>query len=514
MFCLESAVASVAAWLNRNHEMMFSRIWGFEFLPEDPKYPGVLGKRIAPGFTEEDMLTMLKVYHGLQVNTYPIESSGLLIAAIFAELKNGKPVALSLNDSFLPVSDQKKNIKGFLLIVGYEDDESFLYFDLHNNTDAIRSLPIKILLNMDDTFKKNLDNYYTFSILYNEHKTVNYEDFRYNIKNCKSLARNPFQAMRRLAECISEGLNYELEKCDNGNLYYVPLLYNIMHLLRARKLLSSTANYIWEISKEPVLYNLSMDFLEIGYEWNQVWNMLFKLFYLSKDNYRQRIKVANKIDEIADKEESLITRIVQNEYKYAYNIYINREDFIEDKINDNIFFLDIKEYLNNKAFSQSEYNEEKADFTGQGEFFLSYGLPENGIINKEGMKFIILNNNDKFDNIICSNQIIPVATGNYKRIMFLGCSEWGDGVGPLKIIYKNGHTAKVLLYLPDWNNNKMVNDAIRIWKGKIIDLNNNKEERSLFAVSYLLNQNEEISEIQLPNIQNMHVFAISLEKCT
>lgn len=517
MFCIESAAASVATWLNRNHEMMFSRIWGFEFLPEEPEYPGVLGKRIAAGFAEEDMLTMLKIYHGLQVNTYRIEKSDILVAAIFNELKKGKPVALSLNDSFLPIPDQKRNIKGFLLIVGYEEDESFLYLNLHNNnnnTSAVQSFPINILLNMDDAFKKNLDNYYIFSTIYNEHKTINYDDFRYNIRNCKSLNKNPFQAMRYLAECISEKLDYELEKCNAGNLYYVPLLYNIMHLMRARKLLSSTADYIWEISKEPVLYNLSMDFLEMGTEWNQAWNMLFKLFYLSKDNYKQRVKAANKIAEIADKEESLITKIVQNEYNCAHNVFINREDFIEGKASNNILFLDIKDYLNNKAFAQSELNKEGANFTGQGEFFLSQGLPENGIINAAGMKFIMYSNNFNFDNIICSNQTIPVPKGNYKRIMFLGCSEWGEGLGLLRIIFKNGHNAKILLYLPDWYNNKIVIDAVRVWKGKIVGLNNSKEERSLFAVSYLVNQNEEISEIQLPNVQNMHVFAISLEKCS
>lgn len=516
MFCVESVAASVATWLNRNYEMMFAGIWGFDILPENEESLGVIGPRTTAGFTDEDMIQLLKIYHGLQINTHKIERVDILVPIIMGELAKGRPVAISFDEPFLSRPDQKNRFKGFLLIIGYDGQEGFHCIDIRNNfTDGKPFSANRLLKLNEDLNSYSYHYYYTFSIVSDERKAINYDDFRFWLRNCKSLGNknNPFQSMRYFAGFIRERLDYDLEKNGAESLYSVPLLYNVMHLARARKLIAISVDYLWKKSKNPLLYHLSMDFLKMGYEWNQVWNMLFKVFYLSKDYNRLRMKIADKITEIAEKEESLITRIVRNEYNYFDNISaIRKKDSIESNGNHNILFLDIKSYLNNKAFAGSEPNGEEADFTGQGEFFINHGLLDDDIINAAGMMFTINRNDIQFDNIACSGQTIDIPNGNYQQIMFLGCSERGDGWGELKIVYRNGWVEKKLLHMPDWGQNKST-DAIRAWQGKIMGHNHCKDERSLFAASFLVNFNKgEIKEIQLPNTSNMYIFAISLER--
>ena len=93
-----------------------------------------------------------------------------------------------------------------------------------------------------------------------------------------------------------------------------------MHILRARKLLSSAAHFIWERTNDQLLHDLSLDFLELGEAWNQVWNMLFKLFYISKDSNKLRSKVADQIRKIAEKEEVVITGVIRNQYQHKLGI--------------------------------------------------------------------------------------------------------------------------------------------------------------------------------------------------
>lgn len=509
MFCIESAAASIAAWRDRNYEMMFSRTWGFDILPEDPAFPGVIGKRITAGFIEDDILKPLEIYHGLRVGFNKAEGIDFLYNEILRELKEGMPVGIYFDESYLPWKGKKGDIPGFLLIVGYEGQQVLYCLDIHNGYADIKSLPVECLLNLGNDSTDFLF-YYTFSLVNDERRNIDYYDFLLNFRKCKSLNKNPFESMRYLAAYIAENMDYTREKCNANDIYYVPLLLNIMQLIRARKLMASSADYIWKITKNPLLHNLNKDFLEIGYEWHQVWNKLFKLFYIHEDNTEEKIKIAKKITKIAEKEERLINEIVNNEYNHIQYEFVRREEQTESRTNSQIQCLDIKGHMNNKAFARNELNEEKADLTGQGEYFLCNGLPNDGIFDVAGMKFTIHVNGIHYDNISCFNQIIHIPRGNYKRLLFLGCSEWGEGFGQLKIIYHHGFVEKTFLYLPNWDNNNP-NGAVNIWKGKIIGLNHCTEERSLFAVSFEIKSNEEIKEIQLPDVTNMHIFAISLE---
>ena len=316
MFCLESVVASVAKYLNRNYQMMFSGVWGFQLLSENSAYPGIIGQRITAGFTDQDVLKLLEIYHGVKVEIYRIKQADTLMTNILRELDRRRPVAFSLNEMYYPWMSQERAGKGFLLVVGYQAEQNLLCLDIQSKSPEVKVFPFKILLDLDEVFKNTSENYFTFSIVNDEAQTIGYDDFRSNLANCRSLSDNPFAAMRYLAECIEQEMDYDVERGSYSidDLYHVPLLYNVMHILRARKLLSSSAYYVWERTQIQLLSDLSMDFLELGNAWNQVWNMLFKLFYISKDSNKLRSKVADQIRKIAEKEEIVITGVIRNQY--------------------------------------------------------------------------------------------------------------------------------------------------------------------------------------------------------
>lgn len=318
MFCLESVVASVARYLNRNYQMMFSGMWGFQFLSENSAYPGQIGHRVTAGFTDQDVLKLLEIYHGVKVEIHRIKHADTLMTGILRELKEGRPAAFSLNEMHYPWTSQKRARNGFLLVVGYQAERSLLCLDIQSKSQEVRVFPLKILLELDEVFKNSAENYFTFSIVSEEIQTIGYDDIRSILANCRSLSADPFTAMRCFAECIEQEMDYDVERgsYSSNDLYHVPLLYNVMHILRARKLLSNTVYYLWERTQNQLLSDLSMDFSALGNAWSQVWNLLFKLFYISKDSSRLRSRIAAQIRRIADQEEAVISGVIRDEYHH------------------------------------------------------------------------------------------------------------------------------------------------------------------------------------------------------
>lgn len=260
------------------------------------------------------MLKLLEIYHGVKVEIHQIKHAD----TILRELEEGRPVAFSLNEMHYPWTSQKRESNGFLLVVGYQAEQTLLCLDIQSKSQEVWVFPFKILLDLDEVFKNTAENCFMFSIVSDETQTIGYDDFRSNLANCRSLSDNPFAAMRYLAECIEQEMDYDVERGSYSidDLYHVPLLYNVMHILRARKLLSSAAYYVWERTQNQLLSDLSMDFLALGNAWNQVWNLLFKLFYISKDSSRLRSRIAAQIRRIADQEEAVITGVIRDEYHH------------------------------------------------------------------------------------------------------------------------------------------------------------------------------------------------------
>src|SRR5690554_3919995 len=213
MFCLESAVASVAKHLNRNYEMMFAGIWGFRFTLEDLACPGVIGQRVRAGFTDEDMLKLLEIYHGVKVEIHRIKQANTLMTSILRELEAGRPVAFSLNEMHYPWTSQKRESNGFLLVVGYQAEQNFLCLDIQNKSPEVKRFPVKVLFDLDEVLMNTSENCFTFSIVNDETQTIGYDDLRCNLGNSRSLSDKPFVAMRYLAECIEKKMDYNLERC-------------------------------------------------------------------------------------------------------------------------------------------------------------------------------------------------------------------------------------------------------------------------------------------------------------
>ncbi|NLN63925.1 MAG: hypothetical protein GX144_00660 [Clostridiaceae bacterium] len=507
MYCTESAVATVAQWLGRNYEMMFSKMWGFKFSYHDSKSAGIIGTNLSAEYTYEDEYEMAEKYHGIKLAGYKSKDSIELLEIIENNLVKRMPILLMINKACCPWTDG--NGTAYLLVTGM-DNNCLICIDIHYALSG-KMLPIE---NLSFHFELNKcsdrNNYAVFEVVSEGDNNVSLFDFIDNLQNSESLKnRNPFEEMRELAKIIEGGITYGDEYIGNKT----PLLDNIVDITRTRMLLSSTLGYIGQKNQDSIAQNIGNDFLLIGGKWTTIASMMHKAFFSKTENIDFFKRLANKINEISYDEENLVSSIAKKHYINKVNNYVlNKKDDLKC-ISNNIIRYDLNKLFNNRAFASSiDNNHEGADFTGYNEYFLSNGLPEDRNILTASSCFVLSDINNKYDNISCSGQVIYVLSENFhNKIMILGCGEWGNIVSQLKIVYDDDSADIMIIDIPDWFFTGISSTEIA-WIGDAKCSNNNIEKRALFSISFMLCQNKKVKQNHLPDCTNFHIFAISFEQ--
>lgn len=523
MACNESTFATVVAWKKRRYEIMYAKAWSFNYLDEGVNFfeeenntSGRIGDRIFVDQTS--MPELLAKYAGIMINEYEVDDPQVIFNIVKEELNRGMPVFSLFDQYYLPwVSEEEKTLlrqRGALLIIGIDEENSELYcLDVHG-TKTKEKLPIKNFLKGCASERKQL---ITFQDMGCENLNFNWpEIFLTALENINmKKTQSAFDEMRALADDIEQLLDFNLETKDCLHQSNITMLNRFKFVCRARLQFVQTLKLLNDRFQEDFFPALIEKFSIAQINWRRVASPFVRAFLMKNYDNQVRLKMASEIRKAADFEEQVAEYMMKLcEGKCDTGMTINGENASIDV--DQIVYLDLKNYMNNKAFAGSA-SEEKADFNGLGDYFLTEGLPTSNIVTVETINYHFLIKNDLgYDNISCAEQIIPVPNLNYEDIMIMGCSEWeqhsqwGSFSGIMEIFYENGPNGFIEMEFSDWGISPICGEKIA-WEG-FSSFNKRRYRKRIFSQKYKFDKGKAILKIKLPNCKNMHIFAIALIK--
>jgi amino acid adenylation domain-containing protein len=530
--CGEECVISYASSIGRDYQLMFNHSGWFDYDPFKGPFGSYLGKlservRVGLGQGLLDYSRPLADGHGIILTT-KFHTSAKALQVIKNQLRNQKPVIVILDSYWIPWDPKfkREHSKGHnLLIVGMDTELNHFigvdpYFMLKNCI-----LPFKYFLKgykrillMDVTPEKEPDY---LQIL---------KDAALNMLHDPK-GKNHFNSMREFSKDLERLLDIkkEIRGCQE---FSDSLLYATFASIAARRnLFPVSLSYI--ASKlgyaENAIMKIAARVGSAAEKWSIIKGLIGKLFVLDQPESIIRI-IANKIKQVADEEEGIAKDLLSiaegNTDIQAMVIIPSSMPDIRpaEAENQEIIYLDLTKFLNNKAFGRVISNSYVADFSGTGHYLLAQGLPENDIwqFRDHGdngqfqFKFPMIDGS--FDNVYCLGQNLLIPEGNYSSILILGCSEYGSFREYLTVHCVSGKSYQVPVAFTDyWNEAPQFGETVawtgkNVYKKKVGEPYLNPRPHYLYAKKIYLNHQEPISKISLPELPNIHIFAISLVK--
>ncbi len=496
IYCKESALATVANWLNRDYRMIFRAMIGFDYTEKNNVINKKVGERIVSGVSMFDIERALQYYHGIAIEN---KMTDKIDDIIVDQIEKKMPVLTYVQPTVCDWISETEGIV-FFLVIGY--DASFFYgFDLHSDSSSVK----KILIGDMNKCYVGTNEVQIYKVVGDE-RIVSFEDIKESMREYYDVD-NTEKKIIKLAEDLREGYIEEFTGEAGEEFIDLPLFANLVDIVRGKKLFAETCRYIYEKTDDEFIKYIGDIYIDIGEQWNNVWKELVK-FYILNDGEAD----ISSIDEMMCELVECLKNVASEEKLLVENVFgeaviKNQIIRVSDKIAEDIGFkyldVDLLDFFDNKAFYDSESGIH-ADLTGNCEYFKENILSSNRKIHIGKTEFSI---GVGYDNFLCNNQIIYIEPGFYKKIYVLGCAEWGSGCG--KVLVGSEHYVNTLwLEMQDWFYCKM--DRINEWSGKAIDYEQNEVERGLFCLDYELNEQEEISWIKFPNVNNIHIFGIKL----
>lgn len=517
--CFENIIAAVCDAYNKNYELMFSKMWEFDFKLAEETHSPQIGKRLTGDFklAYDD----LEHYHGMKVE-YIESSQNDILQICLMQLEQGMPVAvLPFNQNFIPgVSEKERTLKtyhGALLVIGYDKSkDAFLCLDAHSEVNLEDGVARTVVISFSD-FLQGMDiegkfSCYTFHI--EKMKENHVPQWKEVLKEraetllrCNEEGYNKFDLMNHLAFELNNVDNIYLEFIEQDSIYKTPLIKGLKKICRGRYLFTITLSYLNGIYHSPVLSDLYLKFNYVAALWNTTLSIIAK-GALSKD-YNMILKATTRITEIAQMEQGIAQYILQmTSPSHIHRIDIESSDFINDYV-----YLDLNEFVNNKCCSVDEQNKNAAKFTAREYFILNHPHTDGELIINH-MKYKLPKfNSSAYDNIGCSSQILYVPRSKYKKIGLLGNSEKGALCEKIEINYSDGTTESLFAGFSNWFGEPMFGEDKAITGKRVKDAEIVAEDTAyIFSSSYFISEDKEMVSIQLPDCHYIHIFAVTLAR--
>jgi hypothetical protein len=333
------------------------------------------------------------------------------------------------------------------------------------------------------------------------------------VRNLESNA--VFECMRIFAGELERNLDLSIEIEDSQFIWGAPLMKKIQEVKGGRLKFILALQYLLNNFGAVKLEEVCEKLKYVASRWDLVYSLLVRS-YLYQDK-GIIAKAAARIREIADLEEDIARLLL--------DISLNRSTvkIKEDKAPESppvkvtrVVFMELKDYMNNRAFGDTGNARGMANFDGLGSYYLWKSPAVENILEAEDMKFHFPRPEDgAFDNISCQGQDIKVTEGEYFNIMLLGCAEMGSFIDQLIIHYSDGQSEIVEFGFTNHSaNSPIYGEAIACQvKGVGLDRDGNdvyfENPARIFAKSYTLKKKGRAVSVKLPDIPNIHFFAIS-----
>lgn len=486
--CAEDILASIAAWLGRDYQLMFSSSLNFNY----KNNLATIGEGIV--IEQSQKYELLEEYHGINVNIVRGESKKI-INIIISELNRNKPVGVAIDSFFCPWDNNYKIEHNLhhCLIVGYNKD--FIVTDpFYKKQNVI--LPIENF--------NNGCNFYcaTYSIK----KEINKKDEEYYndvLKKCLDiyLRNDPFAKMRELANDILTRLDFRTELGVENNIWESHIVQNLGKLATSRNEFDAFLNYVFDKSNFNNYKDLCEKFSNLGLNWGSVQGKVAKMFI--KKDIEYATSISNSILEVSNREEEAINRL----YEFFTKSVSSNSGIVKSRKNRLInksSFIDLSNYYNEKIFGTNQF---PIDFE-DGRFFLVNDFP---IKLKMDSQVILFSQND-YNSVSCRSQTIDIERREYLGLTIIGFSTWGNHSAKITLMNDNKIVDFLSFDLSDWYFDAPFGENIfstyPIAKNDDGNVISNGQTGNIFSKLYSFNDTLQINSLKLPYEPEIHIMGV------
>lgn len=499
LFCLDDCIATLAGYYQCDYEMMYiggSKIEVQETMDEFAKNYNV---RVL------NRIENLKKYHGLNIKKYDSIFNCLLKKKVRGELEKKKPVLLLLNPFWCPWDDgfQKYDaVPGHAFIIQGIYDKGYICIDPYFEKEHLQ-LPFNY-------FYRGLQEIYlTEYVPFIEISNLEYKEL---LKEMFASMHNNgyFHNMKSLVDDIEQNNNIFKGIRSDEEFWISPLAVLLLKLNQSIQNMAAVTNYVAGKCQIKSIEDLGLKLWNLTIKWKQARKLIIKLYFIKRED--EKLK-----NVIIDRMTSIVNELEVSTEELPVETKEELSELINDDIKRNEVMLDLKPFMNNKAFLRKSdlYNGmPDADFSSIGNCYIFDDT-------KGDDKFVISNNSitltevgsDGYDNIACNGQKIAVPNGRYSKIVLIGAAEFGHSSDILKIVLSDFSEFEREFNFTDYICKPYFDEKI-VWKGDGIHKLEDgfewmNEDLYLFeqeiSISDII-----ISEIILPINPSIHIFGIIL----
>ena len=509
--CFENLIPPIARWYGKDYELMSMHSWGFRYRPS-PKNHGELFSRSFDSGTYPN-LEYLGKFHGIQLIHHTKLCFDSMINIIKSELDTQKPVIIFNDLYWCPwYTSRYKIMHGghYCLAIGYEDDGIYVIDSQYASDGAL--LPF-------DDFRMGFGDFFLCNSLEVYEKEFDWKELlRSSIADSTMFSgpNNMFDALKLFSNDILDKLNLIDEMKEYQDIPSASgIVSKLASIGKKRKQYSLALSFL---SKKYQIFDLdilSRKFIELSNKWSMIFGLLIKAYYTNSDSILLK-RMADKINKLAYAEETILGEIrdVCNDFQCFTSSEIDSDLSISNFDISECSHIDLANYANNKGFGYDLNPNNLSEFSDGGRYIYidnAIGCDE---IDVDGVSFLILGNNERYDNISSKGQTIPVNLKPQKYIMFLGCSEWGSHTDKVELFFKDGEIEEISIELSNIASTapafgeRMITMGRYVFKRKTaVDLT--PFRANLFLKVHSIRSSKAIEQLKLPYYPNIHIFAIS-----
>ncbi len=505
--CYDDIYLTVFKWLGREHLLMYSQSWYFEFRDYDVCGDNTLGSRIILNREKENEL--LKKYYGVSIDIHENKSCDEMMSIVKGQVCIGYPAGIGIDSYWCPSDPgyKKNHQEHYCLIIGIDSEkDGFVCMDPYY-------LNKRFHMDLED-FLNGVTSCITFGITGGECGDL---DAEYIVKEALKRFEKSGTVHNLMTFGSSIGSSFSLAEEFGGyeNFWDTTVFIKLNNISKDRERFSNVLKALSAGFNTDALEYFSKRLIRVKCKWDSLCGLFGKIFISRSEKWLCEIK--DKIIQIAQEEEKIAHGLNKLLTEHD-NKFFKPDSFKYGKDEHNsVIFLELSEYFNNKGLGASLSAEEKADLTGIGHYYILDGDLEDKVISKEGKKFFLSKaEGSLYDNISCRGQEINLAKDKYRCIMILGCAEWGNVSELMRVTYDDNSFEEICLEFTDWLNIPEFGETV-MWIGKAAERKKEEAEFTNFAVrmfgsSYMLNAEKKAVKLKLPQANNLHIFAISVCK--
>lgn len=306
--CFEELIVLMLKWNKVPYEYYFIDLLGFDFINIQDSKINSISDRIIEGneFCSQNI-------YNIAVRRIKKRNLKDDLAIIKNELLNNRPVLLEMDSYWLPWREEYKKLHYFetghtCMAVGINDNSLFCIDTMPVAENGIVSIDDfsngyieYIVFNFDNLRKQNYDNLKIF----NNIKKIIYKSNYFT---------NSFDALLYFSKNIQEAFDPIIEfskyKDANVDVYFFPIIYKIRHISSGYKLMLYLLDYLGKQLEMNFRSMFDVDIIQIHSLWDQVHNLLVKLFYTNSYDKNILTNISLNISDISKYTESLYEKLI------------------------------------------------------------------------------------------------------------------------------------------------------------------------------------------------------------